>query len=350
MDLVEQRRRDLEALDRKFDGGDSLKACWEDFRVLREECLSLFRETLAFMQGASLRRAGLDGGFCQLADGLLDELDRAADLKWGRITIPAEAEFFGDMAQIIRLRFPEVDIWDLPMAVHEFGHFVGPEIAATVKEGLRRRVRYPFQEILDREYARGLRWWYFAHEQFADVFATYALGPAYPCACMLGRFDPGAAHEDGLRHPSAAKRVELTLRTLQRMDDAEALAAPYAGVLSELRKSWRDSLAAAGSRPDVDPAAAEELGRVFNELYSLIDEYLPILRYAGMSRAEELKRTLPGGQPSVGADVTIADILNAAWLCRIDRWDDGPELVHVAGEAATRLCQEVLERRAAEAG
>jgi hypothetical protein len=349
MRLVEDCRREIGELDDLLASGAPLKTCWDTFRATRETCLSLFREALAFMQGASLRQARLDGGYCDLADALLDELDSTGDLKWGRMTIPAESEFFGDMAQIIRLRFPEVDIWNLPVAVHEFGHYVGPRIELTVTEDRRTRTRYPFQELLDREGDRGLKWWYFAHEQFADVFATYVAGPAYPCACVFARFDPGTAHDDrGPRHPSSAKRVELMLRTLRQMNGATTLTADYGGVLEQLREGWRDDLHAAEQPTELDPEATRELDRAFPELYRLVDDHLRVLRYGGMNRAEELKNALSVDRPPLTADTSIADVLNAAWLRRIDQWDEGPELVRDVGAAATMLSRRILEHRAAK--
>ena len=303
------------------------------------------------MQGALLRTAGIDDGLCLLADGLLDELDIAADIKWGRMCIPAESDFFGDGAQIIRLRFPEIDIWNLPVAVHEFGHFVGPEICVTVTEGLRRREAFPFQEILDREITRDYKWWSFAHEQFADMFATYSVGPAYACACVLGRFDPRTAHDDrGPRHPSSAKRVELMMRTLQKMNQEAGLASPYAGILGELRRSWEAMLVAAQQHVTLDDAAAVELGQVFPEFYDLLAKYMRVLRYAGMNRAQQLKPLLADGhEPEPGGDVTIADVVNAAWLSRIDHWGEGPSVVATIADTASRLCHRILERRVAEA-
>ena len=116
--------------------------------------MPLFEESLALVEGALVRGAKLDNGLCQIADALLDELRTKADVAWGRFTILAEGEFFGEMAQIIRLRFPEVSIWNLPIAAHEFGHFVGPELKQPGPFGT---FRYPFQEELRKSRPRRVR-------------------------------------------------------------------------------------------------------------------------------------------------------------------------------------------------
>lgn len=348
--ILEQRSRELKLLYDKIQRAPA-DECWKDYTLLQEECRLLFRETFAFMEGALLRTAGIDDGLCLLADGLLDELDAAADIKWQRMCIPAESDFFGDEAQIIRLRFPEIDIWNLPVAVHEFGHFVGPEICVTITEQRRRRQVFPFQEILDREMIRGYKWWSFAHEQFADMFATYSLGPAYACACVFGRFDPKTAHDDrGPRHPSGAKRVELMIRTLQEMNQEAGVASPYAGVISELRESWQAMLAAGQQNVNLDDAAATELEQVFPEFYLLLAKHMQVLRYSGMTMAQRLKSPLADGHlPQPGGDITIADVVNAAWLSRIDHWGEGSAVVATIADSASRLCRRVLERRVAEA-
>ena len=76
------------------DGSASLK-----LREAREAARLLFRESFAFVEGALSRRAGLDDGFCELADKLLDSLSsNARELNWRGLTILAETSFYGEAA------------------------------------------------------------------------------------------------------------------------------------------------------------------------------------------------------------------------------------------------------------
>src|SRR5262249_51406054 len=119
---------------------------WKQFQEIQDRCQYLFRECLAFMQGALIRVTALDNGLCQIADSLIKVLNhRAGNLGWDRLTVLADAEFYRDMADIIRLRFPGMNIWNLPVVAHEFGHYAGPQLSERQADGT---LASPFQEML----------------------------------------------------------------------------------------------------------------------------------------------------------------------------------------------------------
>lgn len=312
-----------------------LDACWDSFRTIRLECGPLFRECLAFMEGALVRSAGLDGGLCQIADALLDDLSHRADISWKRFTILAEGEFFTDMAEIIRLRFPEVSIWNLPVAGHEFGHLVAQELKVPRHDGT---FRYPFQEICQREGLINTKNVPFLHEHFADLFAVYALGPAFACTCILLRFDPSTAYMDEKEHPSYAKRVHFILKALEKMDEAEGPMPRYRHIIKWLEDLWQRSLVASRQPKELDQAAILELNDQLEELYNLVDTELPRVRYTGWLRAQRLADELQPDKdtmPMLQNEDTLSDVLNAAWLCRIQHGDE----VRRIGERAVKLCR-----------
>src|ERR1700722_15724712 len=129
-DLDDQGTRLRESIDdlnqaavNDFQQGPQLATFWGEFDINRRKSEDLVAKCLALTEGAIARSKEIDGGMCDIADVLLDELERSADLGWKRFTLPAVGESFSNLEQIIRIRFPSRDIWSLPVAAHEFGHF-----------------------------------------------------------------------------------------------------------------------------------------------------------------------------------------------------------------------------------
>lgn len=323
--------------------GKSLKDCWVDFRKIRQACVPLFEESLALVEGALVRGAKLDNGLCQIADALLDELSTKADVAWGRFTILAEGEFFGEMAQIIRLRFPEVSIWNLPIAAHEFGHFVGPELKQPGPFGT---FRYPFQEELKISAQESPQSWSFLHEYFADLFATYTLGPAFACTCILLRFDPMTAFQDTGKHPGYAKRFYMIRKTLEKMNIGS-----YLGIVNYLDNVWQQSLKAAEIGELLQPEMTQSLDGLLEKLYDLVTTELAPIQYKDLPRAYRLSRLLLEEREAtdiVEPEHTLVDALNAAWICRIeveDKYDNPVSQVSRIGTRTVRVCQEIMRRK-----
>lgn len=322
-----------------------LTICWTRFRNSRKVCVPLFEECLALIEGALVRGTGLDKGLCRIADTLLDDLSLRADIPWGRFTILAEKEFFGEMAQIIRLRFPEVSIWNLPITAHEFGHFIGPELKQAEIGGT---FRYPFQEELQK--IKNQKGRAFLHEHFADLFATYTLGPAFACTCILLRFDPIKAFEDTKEHPGHAKRFYVIRKTLEKMN-----LGPYQGIVTHLDRIWQQSLRAVGLREQLAQENALQLDNKFDILYDLVITELATIQYKSVPRAYRLSRILSTTDAETEQIVqaaskqepehTLVDILNAAWICRIEIDDRDSKRLPQIGKIAVRLCEEIIHRK-----
>jgi hypothetical protein len=322
-----------------------MDVCWDDFRRMRSDCRNLFSECLAFLEGALVRSAGLDDRICQVADALLADLSYRADIPWQRFTIMAEGEFFTNLTEIIRLRFPEFSIWNLPIIGHEFGHFVAEELRKPDTSDL-------FVQILQGEgmhkpEEQDVR---LLHEQFADLFAAYALGLAFACTCILLHFDPGTADRDGREHPADAKRAHFILQALDKMDKTD-VARPQLGIIEHLRTLWRQSLEAVGKPEPLAPEIIGQLNNRLDELYvRVVDRRLAGVRYTGWSQASLLSAELLSdkGAAQVLADfdskITLPDVLNAAWLCRIQHWDRDIQI----SEKALNLCLEIVRSKRAK--
>lgn len=342
LDLFERYGEDLYRLQHEVKNAQPLKECWYTFQDTRQKCEPLFRECLALMQGSLVRRSGLDNGLCKIADALLYDLSSRINISWGRFTILAGEEFITDMAEIIRVRFPEVSIWNLPVAAHEFGHFVGPELEREISG----KHYHPFQDFLAEVGGQDSQAVAFLHEHFADFFATYALGPSYACTCILLRFDPWTAYQDKRAHPSDAKRVHWILEVLNKMDEAEGgVQRSYQGVIGYLRKSWQQSLEVMGQpvpfEERLGKGTIKQLDEWLRELYFRLGDRVSGVWYRAEDwlRAKRLsKQLLEDTPPELKDEHTLADVLNAAWWSRIQLEGRDSARVQQIGARAVDFC------------
>ena len=156
-------------------------------------------ETLAAVGGVSIRAAGLDGDTCDIADALITSISAQMTSGYDLVTVPSGSEFIDLMSDVIRVRYPGAGVWDLPLSLHEFGHFLVTHLPRSPEPSVSTIVE---QERAERPY-RG----FFAEELWADTFATYAGGPAYALSA-LERFDVVRPDDDEKpSHPSPMKRA-----------------------------------------------------------------------------------------------------------------------------------------------
>jgi hypothetical protein len=328
LEQIAERARDLRAdLARP---GQPYAPSWQRLSALQRESRALFAEFLAFLHGALARASGLDGGVCALTDALLVDLEVATDLRWGRITVPDTQEFMRDTAQIIRIRFPEMSLWSVPFAAHEFGHFVGPEL----KAGGTGEQRRPLQARLDAvDPARGAmvdaRDWYYLQEHFADLYATYAMGPAYVAAFICLRANPCGAHHATSTHPSDAERVHGMLWTIEQVSALDPGASTAMRVWAdELRTCWRSMLQAAGVDVDLQAPVRAGVTEMMKPLFPMLRNATPerlafgAVQFARASALAGEFDVRPGTSRGVSnarflQDVTRRELVAAAWLARL---------------------------------
>ena len=309
-----------------------LPPCWEQLRQLRAACQFLFREFSAFWHGALSRNAGIDNHLCHIADVLLDELSQRCGLTWNRFTILADAEQFFDLAGIIRLPFPETTFWTLPIAAHEFGHFVAKELQG--RSGGRRS--YPIEEFIQQEAQANPKLIAHLNDLFADLFATYSLGPAYAYTMLLLRLDPGKP--DSFNHPSSARRAYVILKTLDLIGANQPMP-PFAAVTAWLRERWRSLRQSTNQPAALDDAEQQQLDSWTVRLVGLLNaNLLDEALYSRWPRAASMAPVLMSGQEMDAIcrpDDALTDVLNAAWRCRLENWGQGDDI----GSQGLAACQ-----------
>src|ERR1043166_6902093 len=297
--FLEKHKAELRKLRDAVADGDALETSWGSLADFRKDYRDFFQECLGLLGGSLIRERKLDGGLCEIADALLRDIGERT-IPWSGFCVLAEGNFYTETSEVVRLPFHDRSVWSLPVAAHELGHYVGPRIkdgndeplfkaALEVRKGLAGPEEGDLKR-LERHY----------HEFLADLFALYTLGPAYACACLLLRFSPAdrvrvgeqrgpAVCEDGETHPSPARRAD-----------------PMPLALTQLEKA----------------------------------------RYDGGSRAVGLRDDLKKGTPpqeACGDEDRIADVLNAAWLWRVEAgpadWKSG-----AVRDRALKYCREIMGR------
>jgi hypothetical protein len=323
----------------RVDTGGFSETSWSTLYDCEYDCSRLFGECLAFLQAARARGQDVDVDLCEIADALIDELtETLTNIKWNRFTVLSTEEFFSDFAQIIRLRFPFRGIWDLPISAHEFGHFVATELNLASPDGSH---SLPFQEYksdFKKQYAdRGDEWMFYIEEYFADVFATYVLGPAYACTCLLLRFDPSSAHsERDKRHPSYANRAHAISQTLLRMNNEKDSKGDFKLPVDTLTGFWNAALESTGQKAAVIDEA--QVGSFVSTFYEMLKSGAPRARFNRWNVAKSLSPWLKASvTPSnvTAADFRISDLLNTAWLYKLEPDVDSDHL----SNRVIRLCR-----------
>jgi hypothetical protein len=330
--LLSQRRNQLTLLRQDISNNQPLHTCWQKLSQQELDCRKLFEECLAFIQGALARAGAVDEGMCLFADNLLDDLAAWSDVGWRRFTLLSTGEFYQDTAELIRIRFPELSFWELPIVAHEFGHFLGPELRETQDGGF----RYPFQEMLKKaDENRPPNWplphskeWHYLQEHFADLFATYSLGPAFASSFIFLRLNPVNAYNDSVTHPLHAERVHSIFWMLDRMDEAEgSFLRPYRVLIDMLQNLWQQGLQGMAQPNRLSDAMIARLESKLSELHDLLTRTTPAqlaYKLRDWQRSQSIATELlldqwSGGQNNDG--VSRRDVLNAAWLSRLQLKD-----------------------------
>lgn len=316
--------------------GDTLHR-WDGLASLEKLIQRLADETLAVVGGVGVRAAGLDGDTCDIADALITTISATMTLGYELMTVPSGAEFIDLMSDVIRVRYPGTGVWDLPLSLHEFGHFLVTHLPRSSEPSVWAVVE---QERAERPY-RG----YFAEELWADTFATYVGGPAYAFSA-LERFDVVRPDDDEKpSHPSPMKRAAAIRLTLSRSQAAWERKGKAAGSLEDgitsSEQLWQDRLAASGwvgEPASEDMKSAEHLAQIF---IGILDRDWTVIRYDDTRRAAAIRRGFEARQPVLPQGAGIVDVLNGGWWARRTT-ETHPRDLQPITEGVRNMCKRVL--------
>ena len=291
---------------------------------------------------------------CALSDRLLRDYARRTGVDWSGRTVAGPDAFLQMQTDVIRLRFPDWSLWNLPLMAHEFGHKVGAATRDFRQFKIKQVQEAEKHEVDPAEVGDHLE------EFFADMFATYALGPAFACAAILVRFQPDEAQTSWVRHPAHDERVRLILFTLRQMNDRTrenpTMPGSYAYVLHVLQDSWDQALQAAGTVRPTGGAADSRRAQVDGwgkQVYSLLDRWYRLGAGYTTQRWDWARATAPCFQLSIPSvqelqhsakeyglgELLLDDVLNALWWARLTNNQTQTDLTQIA----VRLGQGFLE-------
>jgi hypothetical protein len=316
-----RRQQALASLRRDLDGQQPAGDGWAR---LEEEALAnrrLYQRLLGYIEAELFRSAGLDEGVATIADALLAELATVTDLPWRRQVLMGGEDVYDERSELVRIRFPQYSIWLVPVLAHEFGHFASSRIfddargtpvlaaiAAMAGQGL---------ESFQAEDAAAIRAQResFLHELFADTFATWVLGPAFACSCLLLALNPMV--RASRQHPSARVRAHGILLGLGRLNQL-AVGRPFTPVLARLSPLW----------PDAATMEGVDVVKATSAFLDILAAWLPPearydswLEDATLSKAVDAMRK--DGKPNAATrEATLRTLLNASWSARLDAADE----------------------------
>jgi hypothetical protein len=354
----------------------ALSAAWTGYLKILGKSRTILQECLEVIGTLAIRNKDLDKRILYMADELIRsclKLTTGDEYRY-LTTHGMEGTFTKTSARIIRLRFPDWTIWDLPLAAHELGHVLvnqrRDEEKACDEEN---RVYEPFvmkqrdslvehdleltkttSDISAKQWAEAR-----VHEFLAEGFATYTMGPAYASSAILLRLDPAVNAKEG--QPSHAQRAYLILSMLGWMSATSKLQDPFSVIIGRLRKDWdtvMNHVNSTGKPSRADETWLEGLvqalgGELWKKdlrgtaMYPLTGDRQGWTR-AG-SLAANWKTQLDQSQELVCPDDfpgSMRDVLNAAWLCRLQiegSSEDQASKFNKLAKVGQDLCHEIID-------
>jgi predicted MPP superfamily phosphohydrolase len=367
---------------------------WSKYARLRGEHLPrISNELLAVIGGLYFARARHDRlgdsaetTFSDVAQGLVDVLADKTAKPRAEILIVGEERQQPTDAEIIRLRFPACDLWNLPFAAHEYGYLVGdhhaPPKLAELQADVKRAVDpapvgdppnidcyldvvKEFRQGASRRFtAAELETMQKAHvtRLFADAFATYFVGPAYVRSLLLLlRPDDDSLKKSRGALPPFAQRFVFSLETLRSLRNNVSRfpgalepqsSAALDDAFEQLERTWRDVLTDAGvDDPDLYKDVLKRFG-VADDRGSWLDRVLGALRDSNLNRQtvpvfygwwDEACRVESTFMNALPGDTSVAQpwaVINAAWSLR---WRSAADVPAIERRAIELLAGKPIE-------
>jgi hypothetical protein len=195
---------ELSAKRTKIVNGTATASVWS--LVNARACSELLDEALLYLQAAHSRQSDSTRDLCEIVDQLFGEIGNSIPyISWKSYSVFSAEDSFDKLTDVIRVRYPISAAWDIPITVHEFGHYVSDKILTkSINGAAQQTIRQYILTEATRNVAKpnadsGIVWTVWLEEMFADIFATLTLGPAFGYSSILLRFDPAqpAAERDG---------------------------------------------------------------------------------------------------------------------------------------------------------
>lgn len=349
-----------------------LEALWRDYAEVYNASQDIFRESREIMGGLAFREKNSDDArLCQIAEDIVLDCTRNAGTI-PSLPVPGHEVVSRTLARVVRMRLPEWTLWTLPLVAREYGKVVLDEFTAVAEFVEAQHAAFAAEAGSSGDAALELAK-YDLRSLLADAFAAYTMGPAYGYAAVTLALNPAD------RTLASRLRAEVICAVLEQ-DASRDRRSPFAAEVKYLRNEWRTLQRRIGM--------PERLGKpaIIGDLLDAIAPDVYELRYPVRAKgvlgrpgehgyvvarrwAEEWLAAIDHELPtpsSASAASSIRDVLNAAWLARIEvskpnsggNGDGGlvpepgreEEIVQRIEKAALALCGTVMELHAKPAG
>lgn len=261
-------------------GATPAPVLWQDLYTLMSESRALCIAQLELLGGIGIvRRAsniqpGLDGGFAERAkQWLIFHRDRLGLDKQISVIVGQGPRWDAEVG-IVRLGFPDWDLWHLPLLARALG-LMAAEPGSPYYSPLNKLGERSFQQSRAALPPDPTQFRVFLQQVFADMLATVLIGPAYAMAVLALEIDycnpdqlelPGPdmmeVREAAPRYlPAPVQRAAAILATLKAMNTAADQAGrevPFKPVVADLQEIWHSVIRSAGRVDSLDAVTARE--------------------------------------------------------------------------------------------
>jgi hypothetical protein len=316
----------------------------EQHDVLEE----LYVDYVDLLGGLALRDKGFDEGICQLAEELIEIIQRNNNSTYydpasSSLAIPSrQSALCMRLSSVIHIGFPEWTIWALPFAAHEFWHVViskQPNYDNSLLNFVKNNLLNTMQDLSEKPHldnlvmiidksSEDIKKYNLVQELLADAFATFVMGPAYAFASILLRFDPSVVCERENCYASDPRRVYAVLRILKLESEGGYRGiGNYGRIISDLESEWNN---ASEKNKNFPPNCIDaELKCWIKAIWKYLDTNYRVIAYSTNSWQVIKDNWIgpmwhhKGSEINLKGDESVRDVLNAAWLCRITNCNNG---------------------------
>jgi len=320
-----RREEDVNDLARRVSNSRaSLRDEWETLAIIDRGVRALVADCAALESRITHRPSEHALSLCTIADRLVEEFSLLVGHPRSHYVLLSEAAHFGTDASVIHLSCARLEVWNLNRAAHEFGHLWAEECLAGMQNTFVNAISEHWESdsvapsvSRPREVDSAKQ---FFKEFFADIVATFLMGPAYALSCLRLDFNPVRKGSDS--HPSDDERAHCILATLAQLAEKYDLnTAPKMRWVTEwLEQFWSAARVAAGAGGPL--AKSMPLGYDAGAAVNDLTKILPSANYKSLSRANSVNLALKKGLDIQSLGVSCTDVLNGAWFRRLDVPDE----------------------------
>jgi hypothetical protein len=353
-------------------GRKELERLWGDYAKVYNASQDIFRESREIMGGLAFREKNSeDARLCQIAEDIVLDCTRNAGTI-PSLPVPGHEVVSRTLARVVRMRLPEWTLWTLPLVAHEYGKVVLDEWPAVAELIDAQHASFAARSSGDSSDASLERAKYDLRSLLADAFAAYTMGPAYGYAAVTLALNPAD------RALASRLRAEVICAVLGQGASRNRVS-PFAKEVEYLRTEWRTLQQRVGTpgRMGKQAMISDLLDAIADDVYEL---RYPMRKQGFLGQGEHgysvaqkwaeewinaTGHELPSPSPTSAAS-SIRDVLNAAWLARIEvskpnTGGDGDgglvpqagreeEIVQRIEKAALALCEKIMKHHAPPAG